>query len=100
MERKTLATATPAITVRLRVSPVLRHRLSAFAGSHEIELALAQGATVRDVAAWVGLDLEAEGLVCGVNSRLAGPDTQLCDGDRVHLMHPVAGGCSAARGRR
>ncbi len=80
------------ITVQLRVSPTLRQRLPAFAGATAVDVRLAPEATVRELAMAVGLDLGATNLLCGVNGRLAGPDSPLHDGDRVYLMHPSAGG--------
>ena len=76
-----MATPSATITVQLRVSPTLRHRLPAFAGTTAADVSLPAGSTVRDLAAAVGLD------------RLAGTDSPLSDGDRVYLMHPSAGGC-------
>lgn len=87
-----MAISGPTITVQVRVSPVLRHRLSAFAGRTAIGVSLPPGATVRDLAAAVGLDLGHESLLCGVNGRMARPDSPLQNGDTVHLMYPIAGG--------
>jgi len=80
------------ITVRLRVPPVLRHELPAFAGSKEIEVSLPAGAAVADLAAAVGLDLAERGLTCAVNGRMAEPATILHQGDEVRLLPRVAGG--------
>lgn len=88
-----MATPSATITVQLRVSPTLRHRLPAFACTTAADVSLPAGATVRDLAAAVGLDLGRENLLCGLNGRLAGTDSPLSDGDRVYLMHPSAGGC-------
>jgi len=87
-----MAAPEAAITVHLRVSPTLRHRLSAFAGTTVVEMRLAPGALVRDLAAAVGVDLDAEPLLCLVNSRVEQPDSVLHDGDQVRLMHRIAGG--------
>jgi molybdopterin converting factor small subunit len=89
---------TESITVRLRVPPVLRHELPAFAGSKEIEVSLPAenagfaGATVADLAAAVGLDLAERGLTCAVNGRVVDAAAVLHQGDEVRLMPLVAGG--------
>ncbi len=87
-----MAAAESAIVVHLRVSPTLRHRLPAFAGARSLRLELAPGATVRDAAAAIGLDLAAEGVIAVVNGQAVRADGELHDGDQLRLMHRIAGG--------
>jgi sulfur carrier protein ThiS len=90
--------ATDRITVRLRVPPVLRHELPAFAASKEIEVSLPaenagfSGATVADLAAAVGLDLAERGLTAALNGRVVDATAILHEGDEVRLLPRVAGG--------
>ena len=90
--RVCLSATEATIAVRLRVAPTLRHSLSAFAGAKEIEVRLAPGARVHDLAASVGLDMAQLGLVCVLNGQIAAAEATLQQGDEVRLLHRLAGG--------
>ena len=65
-------------------------------GRSEIELDMAAGATVMDVIAQVRAMGDAERLppspMVAVNEQYASRDRELCPGDEVALIPPVAGG--------
>ena len=87
-----MVAAKGTILVRLRVAPTLRHSLRAFAGAKEIDVLLAEGASVDDLAGAVGLDLAQMGLLCVLNDRVVPAETALQQGDQVRLLHRLAGG--------
>ena len=80
------------IVVRLRVPPTLRHSLSAFSGAREIEVRVAPGASISDLAAMAGLDVAQGGLLCALNGRITDAKAILQHGDQVRLIHRLAGG--------
>jgi sulfur-carrier protein len=65
-------------------------------GRSEIELDVETGATVRDVIERVRAMADADRLpaapVVAVNEQYASRDLELCSGDEVALIPPVAGG--------
>jgi molybdopterin synthase catalytic subunit len=77
---------------RVKVAVKLFAALREQRGAREVEVELAEGATVDDV--WNALELGAEptGLVYAVNRAYAGRDTRLSEGDEVALIPPVSGG--------
>jgi len=87
--------------VRIRLFAVQRE----IAGTREVALELADGATVAD--AWTGLVALHPGLAPGrdsvrfaVNAAYAEPDTALADGDEVAMIPPVSGGMGGPDGPR
>ena len=87
------------VTVTVRLFAILRQR----AGRDEIELELADGATVDDALAAMrdddrlGDTLERMPLRAAVNREYVGNDTPLASGDEVALIPPVSGGADPAR---
>jgi len=85
------------VTVTVRLFAILRER----AGREEIELELADGATVDDALAALGGDgglgdvLERMPLRAAVNREYVGNDTALASGDEVALIPPVSGGAGS-----
>jgi MoaD family protein len=82
--------------VRLRMFAILRER----SGVSEMELELAEGATVADAIEEVGKRFASvAGLLprtsATVNLEFAKPGTCLNDGDELALIPPVSGGCGA-----
>jgi molybdopterin synthase catalytic subunit len=85
--------AAAAVTLgRVRVAVKLFAALREQRGAREVEVELADGATVDDV--WQALELGAEpsGLVYAVNRAYAARETPLSEGDEVALIPPVSGG--------
>jgi sulfur carrier protein ThiS len=79
----------------MQVQVVLFAHLSTFqpdgqGGRHARAFELAEGTTVADVIASLGLPDEPR--VVFVNSRHAADEQQLHDGDRLAIFPPVAGG--------
>src|SRR5574338_1185106 len=87
-----VATALTVTLGRVKVAVKLFAALREQRGAREVEVELAEGATVDDV--WNALELGAEptGLVYAVNRAYAGRDTRLSEGDEVALIPPVSGG--------
>lgn len=82
------------MTVRIRLFAILRQR----AGCGEVEVQIAEDATVADAIAAVG-SLPGLGDVVGrvplrlaVNRDYASEETRLRDGDELALIPPVSGG--------
>ena len=83
--------------IRVRLFAVQRE----LAGTREVALELADGATVAD--AWAGLVRAYPSLAPGrdsvrfaVNAAYAEPETALADGDEVAMIPPVSGGSDGA----
>ena len=83
----------PWMKIRLLFFAVLRD----IAGTDQRELALADGATARDV--WQSLRIAHPRLagftqppMTAINESYAEPDTPLRDGDELAFIPPVAGG--------
>ncbi len=79
----------------MRVDVVLFAHLSTFqpdgrGGRHSRTFDLADGTTIADVVAMIGLPDEPR--VVFVNSRHAAEDQVLAEGDRLAIFPPVAGG--------
>ncbi|MGD0141268.1 MAG: MoaD/ThiS family protein [Tepidisphaeraceae bacterium] len=80
--------------VRLRMFAILRER----SGVSEMELELAEGATVADAIEEVGKRFASvSGLLprtsATVNLEFTKPGVRLDDGDELALIPPVSGGC-------
>jgi molybdopterin synthase catalytic subunit len=76
------------VRLAIRLFAGLRER----AGTGRRELELADGATVADVWAALGLGAEPPGLLYAVNRAYAEREQPLADGDEVALIPPVSGG--------
>lgn len=81
------------MTVTLKMFAQIREAV----GAPEAELALAEGATGRDVWDWVrssapALKFPIEACRLAVNHEFAPFDQRLRDGDEVAILTPVAGG--------
>jgi molybdopterin synthase catalytic subunit len=76
------------VRVTVRLFAALRER----AGTGKRELELAEGATVGDVFAALGIGTEPAGLSYALNQEYAERDARLGDGDEVALITPVSGG--------
>jgi molybdopterin synthase catalytic subunit len=76
------------VRIAIRLFAGLRER----AGTGRRELELADGATVADVWAALGLGAEPPGLLYAVNRAYAEREQPLADGDEVALIPPVSGG--------
>jgi MoaE-MoaD fusion protein len=76
------------VRVTVRLFAALRER----AGTGKRELELAEGATVGDVFAALGIGTEPAGLSYALNQEYAERDAPLSDGDEVALITPVSGG--------
>ncbi len=81
------------MNVRVRLFASLREA----AGKDRIDLALPDGATVKDLVAHLQdaeptLNGVAGAIYAAVNNRYVSPDTALQDGDEVALFPPVSGG--------
>jgi MoaE-MoaD fusion protein len=76
------------VRVTVRLFAALRER----AGTGKRELELAEGATVGDVFAALGIGTEPAGLSYALNQEYAERDAPLGDGDEVALITPVSGG--------
>ncbi len=74
--------------VTVRLFAALRER----AGTGKRELELAEGATVGDVFAALGIGTEPAGLSYALNQEYAERAVPLSDGDEVALITPVSGG--------
>ena len=74
--------------VTVRLFAALRER----AGTGKCELELAEGATVGDVFAALGIGTEPAGLSYALNQEYAERAVPLSDGDEVALITPVSGG--------
>ena len=57
-----------------------------------VEVEIEQGKRVEDLISLLELTIEPRLLLVGINDQPAGLDTELQDGDRVHLILPVSGG--------
>jgi molybdopterin converting factor small subunit len=76
-----------AITVSVILSGALRDQV----GQVQIDLELAEGATVRDVFVECGLPDRVD-IWALVNGKRTGRDVRLADGTVVNLFQPVGGG--------
>jgi molybdopterin converting factor subunit 1 len=76
----------------MKVAVKLFAALREQAGARERALELADGASVDDVWAALGLGEEPAGLVYAVNHSYVERGTSLADGDEVALIPPVSGG--------
>jgi len=76
------------VRVTVRLFAALRER----AGTGKRELELAEGATVGDVFAALGIGTEPAGLSYALNQEYAERAVPLSDGDEVALITPVSGG--------
>lgn len=79
----------------MHVTVKLFARLRQAAGTAEVPLDLADGATARDAAAAVAErypSVDVRGAMVAVNANYAKPSTNLSDGDVVALLPPVSGG--------
>ncbi|MGH3066821.1 MAG: molybdenum cofactor biosynthesis protein [Gaiellaceae bacterium] len=74
--------------VQVRLFAALRER----AGSGSVDVVLADGATVADVWALLGLGDEPPGLLYAVNRTYADRGERLSDGDEIAVIPPVSGG--------
>ncbi len=72
----------------MRLFAALRER----AGSSSVDVVLADGATVGDVWAPLGLGDEPPGLLYAVNRAYAERGERLSDGDEIAVIPPVSGG--------
>ncbi len=85
------------------VSVRLFATLREFAGSGELEIEVAEGATVRDAIEEIGRSpgmrdpIEKLKVVMAVNREYADMDVVLREGDELALIPPVSGGATAAR---
>lgn len=82
------------LTVRVLLFASLREAV----GQREIEVSLADGATMETLRERVGEQYPAaqgvlRSVVCAVDEEYVRPGHQLRDGDRVALIPPVSGGC-------
>jgi molybdopterin converting factor small subunit len=75
----------------IRVQVVLFGALRRMAGRSELDLALAEGARVRDAVAACGLPDRVD-IWALVDGRRADRLQELADGARVELFQPVGGG--------
>ena len=78
----------------MRLFAALRER----AGSASLDVVLADGATVGDVWAPLGLGVEPPGLLYAVNRSYAERSELLSDGDEIAVIPPVSGGEDRAGG--
>jgi len=76
------------VKVVVRVFAGLREQL----GTGRVELDLAEGASLSEVWANLGLGDEPPGLLYALNREYADQDRTLADGDEVALIPPVSGG--------
>jgi molybdopterin synthase catalytic subunit len=76
------------VKVNVRLFAALRER----AGSGSVDVDLAEGATVEDVWAPLGLGDEPPGLLYAVNRAFAERGESLSDGDEIAVIPPVSGG--------
>jgi MoaE-MoaD fusion protein len=76
------------VRVTVRLFAALRER----AGTGKRELELAEGATVGDVFAALGIGTEPAGLSYALNQEYAERGAPLSEGDEVALITPVSGG--------
>lgn len=56
------------------------------------EAELAEGATLDDLVAQLGLSGEKQTAIIMINGRVVNEDYQLCEGDEVSFFPPLAGG--------
>jgi len=77
--------------VRVRVQFFGEMRRHLPAGREDVALELADGASVADALARVGVQPDEERIV-GLNGALAQDTTPLHDGDELSLYHPMGGG--------
>jgi molybdopterin synthase catalytic subunit len=82
------------VKVSVRLFAALRER----AGSASLDVVLADGATVGDVWASLGLGAEPPGLLYAVNRSYAERNEPLSDGDEIAVIPPVSGGEDRAGG--
>jgi molybdopterin synthase catalytic subunit/molybdopterin converting factor small subunit len=82
------------VKVSVRLFAALRER----AGSASLDVLLADGATVGDVWAPLGLGDEPPGLLYAVNRSFAERSEPLSDGDEIAVIPPVSGGEERAGG--
>ena len=61
-------------------------------GKDRLTCTLANGTTVADLIASLGIVPTEDGLVVGINGELAPPDRRLRDADEISLITPMMGG--------
>jgi len=84
------------LVVRVRLHATLR-RPTAEGLQSWLTIELAEKATVASLLNLLQLELAPEHLLVVINRQRAEPETELSDGDEIHLFPPISGGLAVAR---
>jgi sulfur carrier protein ThiS len=58
----------------------------------QLELHLAENASVSDVLRALDIDMDSSGLILVIDHRVVNENTQLVDGDRLDIIPAISGG--------
>ena len=79
----------------MRLEVILHSRLVQYSSdgkSRRLQIELPPDSTIANLISSLGIELPVELLLLALNGRIASPQAQLADGDKVHLMLPISGG--------
>ena len=79
------------LDVTVHLGTILQKK-TARGNQRRLELNLAEGSTLADLIRELELDQNPDQLLLAVNGRAANLETELENGDKIHLMMPISGG--------